>query len=132
MMNNNMLFKNDEAELIFKGIVATNTSDYGGSIAVRFAESWAINMQECIEAGERLDRIVETCAQESAYYAELSSGHQYGFALVILTRCWKYGRKLRFWKRKKDFFDRVGYRKDDILERVTYIFPSLDCNYTAE
>lgn len=131
-MNDNMLFKNDEAKLLFKGIVATNESDYGGLIAVRFAESWAVNMQECMEAGERLDFIVETCAKETAYYDELSSGHQYSFALLILMRCWKYGRKLRFWKRKKDIFDRLSYRKEEIFERVAYIFPSLGCNYTAE
>lgn len=78
--------------------VEKNKDGYGGAV-MEFAEGWTKLMQIEIAKGKS----VKDCAEELSFkFSWLGlSGAQYGFAVGILSKCWKHGEELRKWHNKK-------------------------------
>lgn len=78
--------------------VENNKDGYGGAV-MEFAEGWAKLMQLEFAKGKS----VKDCAEELSFkFSWIGlSGAQYGFAVGILSKCWKYGEELRKWHNRK-------------------------------
>ena len=76
---------------------AVNSDGYGGGV-MEFAEGWAKLMQIEIANG----KTVKDCAEKLSFkFSWIGlSGAQYGFAVGILSKCWKHGEELRKWHNK--------------------------------
>lgn len=73
---------------------AINTDSYGAGM-MRFAERWAIAMQDQIASGKRLNDVADSTSREAD--TEGITGFMYGCAVSILAQCWAHGEELRRW-----------------------------------
>lgn len=75
-----------------------NTDPYG-KCALDYAEGWAKLMQIEIAKG----KTVKECAEKTSF--ELGflgiTGFMYGYAVSLLSQCWKHGEELRKWHNKE-------------------------------
>lgn len=88
-------FKDGKAKQGWKKTILANTDPYGKA-GVDFARSWALLMEEQIEAGKKLKDIASNCASKADNDYGIT-GFMYGCAVSILSQCWKYGEELRIW-----------------------------------
>jgi hypothetical protein len=72
-----------------------NNQDPYGSGVVRFAERWAILMQQKLIEGKAVSEIAEDASHEAD--TEGITGSMYGCAVQMLAGCWAHGEELRRW-----------------------------------
>lgn len=78
--------------------LSVNTDSYSRAV-MTFAERWARLMQAELANGEELENIASATSEEADI--EGITGFMYGFAVHILSGCWKHGDQLRNWHNRK-------------------------------
>ena len=86
-----MELKNKEA---WDETVKINDDPYG-SATVKYAEMWAMLMEEAVARGFTLEEIAKETSSEAD--TEGITGNMYGAAVRILAECWVHGEQLRIW-----------------------------------
>jgi len=81
-------------EKIYKDWKEKNSDCGYGSQVFDYAEAWAERMEKEKGMRKRIKKICETISYEVAEDFGLSA-FQFGCAIQVLIRCWKYGRKLK-------------------------------------
>jgi hypothetical protein len=71
-----------------------NNQDGYGRAVYDFADLWCRLMEKAISNGARLDQCADTCEHLAAHEMGIT-GFQYGCAVAVIARCWKYGEELR-------------------------------------
>jgi hypothetical protein len=76
------------------GVEAQKGEEYGLAV-FRYAQQWAILMQLEIQNGKTIPEV----AKETSHEADIEgiTGFMYGYAVGILSDCWRYGEELRKW-----------------------------------
>ena len=84
-----------------------NKDGYGKAVFV-YAENWAKLMQAQIRKG----RSIFECAEKTSYEADTEgiTGFQHGYAVAILSQCWKHGEALKQWHNNS-----YGYSGDGVV-----------------
>lgn len=71
-----------------------NQGPYGQGV-MRFAERWAVLMENSMASGADLPAIAERTSHEAD--TEGITGFMYGAAVSVLASCWEHGEELRRW-----------------------------------
>lgn len=97
-------FKDQEGEKIWNQFVKENSKDPYSCGIVNYSRRWAKYMQALIAKGKTVDKI----AKESSYDCNVNgiSYFAYGFAVNILSQCWKHGDELLEWYNKNHKTDK--------------------------
>lgn len=78
--------------------VEKNQDPYG-KCAVDYACDWARLMQYYIAKGESIEQCSNRASHELRWYG--ITGFMYGYAVQMLSQCWKHGEELRKWHNKE-------------------------------
>jgi hypothetical protein len=79
---------------VWDGWCANNQDPYGSGV-VRFAERWAVLMQQKLTEGNSVSEIADDASREAD--TEGITGFMYGCAVQMLAGCWVHGEELRRW-----------------------------------
>lgn len=80
-----------------------NSDGYDRAIFI-YAERWAEMLENKIESStEDVMKVIVDNADKLSYEANTEgiTGYMYGYAVSILSQCWKYGEYLRKWHNKE-------------------------------
>lgn len=88
-----------------------NNQDPYGAGVVRFAERWAVLMQEELAAGNALTLVAGPTSRIAD--TEGITGFMYGCAVQMLVGCWIHGEELRRWHNVDTQIDTEGERANE-------------------
>ena len=93
-------FKDDEAKASWEKWVEINSNDDYSSGVVTYARRWAKYMQHLMT---KHNKPLHQIANKASHVSDIDgiTGFQYGVAVAILSKCWKYGEELRKWHNKE-------------------------------
>ena len=96
---------NEEKAKEFEHAKEINSDPYG-SAGIRYAENWAVLMENEMAKG----KTVADVADETSRLADTEgiTGFMYGCAVSLLARCWIHGEELRIWHNKEYNYEGKG------------------------